>query len=1417
MEGVNDSRIQELKSLLPRCLLPDWVRLGGRASRWLHETSDPVERSLRLDRLITEARQSVEFCELRRQHVPKVTYPESLPITARRAEIVEAIRRNPVVVLAGETGSGKTTQIPKMCLEAGLGVEAMIGCTQPRRVAALSISQRIAEELQVPWGREVGCKIRFDDRTGPETYIKLMTDGILLAETQGDPLLSEYNAIIIDEAHERSLNIDFLLGWLKGLIVRRADLKLVITSATIDTEIFSRHFGNAPVIEVSGRTYPVDVLYAPEGDLSRAVPPRAGVSESAPVSGTEIEVGEPADTDFVSAAVRAAESILLDSDGGDLLIFLPGERDIREASDLLDGRYGREVEVVPLYGRLSSGDQQRVFASIPRRKVVVATNIAETSLTIPGIRFVIDAGLARISHYNPRTRTRRLPVEPVSQSSANQRKGRAGRVEAGICIRLYPEEDFLSRQAFTPPEIQRSNLAEVILRMMAFGLGDIETFPFLQPPSPSSIAGGFALLQELGALDDQRRLTDIGRELARLPIDPTLGRMLLQSREERSTRELLVIAAGMSIQDPRERPLDNREAADAAHRRHAHSQSDFLGLLNLWNAVHEPWESLRTQNARRKFCRQNFLSYLRMREWQEVHSQLEDALGTEGAKPDRAGPTPYEAIHRAILAGLLGHVAHREERNLYKAAGNREVMVFPGSALFDRAERSPRGGPRGSKSASPPKPEKAAQPEWVVAGEVVETSQRFARTIAGIEPTWILQLAPHLCKVAHQNPHWSPEAGRVLVEEVVTFQGFEIQRHKVAYGPLKPEEATAIFIRSALVEETLFPVRQLRGRRTGARNPLEEAEEEAADSVESDLEEAFRRFPFLAENHAVRQKIETWQTRMRHHQLDLDQALYRFYQARIFDVSSVAELQRLVNGLTERTALHVRDGDLVGDRELGYDADAFPDEIVLLGRPVELTYAYAPGEETDGVTLRLPSDLVGDVSAASVFWSVPGLRLDQAKELLESLPKSLRRELQPFAPKCPELARGLVVGTAPLGETLSVWVRDHYQVSVPSEAWKPDTLPAHLRPRLEVLDPRGRVLGSSRDLAALRAHLHQQIAQSALKVTDDAPFWRKAVQQWERYGMRAWSCGDLPSRITVHEGTGPTVYAWPGLQEEEGGVSVRLFRTEGKSREASLRGLGRLVELALEKELAWLEKDLRAVSRLEGIDSGIGTGPELEEASLRCLKRYLLPATLPAVLTQASFHQCVEAARRLLPGLGQQLIDRLRTLLQIRAQVRQRMGSGSPPAAAVAVAPRAQRLTDLSQLGSLTAASGGTAKTAAPSWSSELSALLPHRFPEHLPFERLHHVARYLKALLLRIERAAANPPKDQERARLVAPYSAALRQWQELAGTRGSAALAQEVAALRWMVEEYKVSLYAQELGTAMPVSPKRLDEQLETIRRAG
>ena len=735
---MTEAQINELKALLPRAMLPDWTRLGARAVRLFRDRHHPDKHAALLERLVAQLHASVALREERRVNVPRVSYPPDLPITARKDDIVAAIRAHQVIVIAGETGSGKTTQLPKMCLEAGLGIEAKIGCTQPRRVAAQSISRRLAEELNVAWGREVGCKIRFDDRSNSQTYIKLMTDGILLAETQGDPDLSEYNAIIIDEAHERSLNIDFLLGHLKNLLARRRDLKLLITSATIDTGAFSRHFNDAPIFEVSGRMFPVEVVYQP----------------LAPAS------DESGDVSYVEAAVQAAERLLYETNHGDVLIFMPGERDIREASDQLEGRFHGEAEIIPLFGRLSSGEQQRVFAPSARRKVVIATNIAETSLTIPGIGYVIDTGLARLSRYNPRTRTRRLPIEAISQSSANQRTGRAGRVQSGVCLRLYSAEDFHERAPFTQPEIQRANLAEVILRMKAFYLGDIETFPFVQPPSPAAIAGGYALLQELGALDEQRALTAVGDRLARLPIDPTLGRMLLQSQQEHATRDLLIIAAGLSIQDPRERPLEQKEAAAAAHRRFTDGRSDFLTLLNLWNAVHDEWETLRTQGQRRKFCKQHFLSYLRMREWQDLHAQLHDALADLGNVTLNETNAAYDAIHRSILAGMPGHIAHREERNTYKGAGNRMLTIFPGSGIADRGERPARGraalraasfpdqttpgraqhGPTGVTRATAPRP--PAQPEWIVAGEIVETSQLFARTV-GATRTGAPSIARH--------------------------------------------------------------------------------------------------------------------------------------------------------------------------------------------------------------------------------------------------------------------------------------------------------------------------------------------------------------------------------------------------------------------------------------------------------------------------------------------------------------------------------------------------------------------------------------------------------------------------------------------------------------------------------------------------
>ena len=1380
--GMTDGRIQEIRNLLPQGLLSDWVRLGSRLVRLLRDEHHPDRHEAILSRLLEQARGSVDLRERRRLNVPAVSYPEALPITARKDDIVAAIRQHQVVVIAGETGSGKTTQIPKMCLEAGLGIEAKIGCTQPRRVAALSISRRIAEELNVSWGREVGCKIRFDDRSSPETYIKLMTDGILLAETQGDPLLCDYNAIIIDEAHERSLNIDFLLGYLKGLLVKRPNLKLIITSATIDTAAFSQAFDNAPIIEVSGRLYPVEVIYAPFDAQSE----------------------ESGDVTYIEAAARAAEQALCEPGDGDVLIFMPGERDIRETGDLLKTRFGEQAEIIPLFGRLSAGDQQRVFAPAARRKVVIATNIAETSLTIPGIRYVIDSGLARISRYNSRTRTKRLPIEPISQSSANQRKGRSGRVQNGVCIRLYAEDDFAARPPYTQPEIQRANLAEVILRMKAFRLGEIEAFPFINPPTPAAIQGGYALLQELGALDEARELTPLGRDLARLPIDPTLGRMLLQSQAEHATRELLIIAAGLSIQDPRERPLDQRDAAATAHKRFADPQSDFLALLNVWNAVHDQWETLRTQGQRRKFCKANFLSYLRMREWQDLYAQLHDALEDIGSVRLNESNAAYEAIHRSILAGLLGHVATREERNLYKGAGNRQLTLFPGSALFERGEKPKKPAQRNARPA--PKAEKTNQPEWIVAGEIVETSQLFARTVAAIEPLWIVELAPHLVKVTHDNPHWSAEAGRVLAEERSTLYGLEVRKRNVAYGNINPREATAIFLRAALVEENLFPAPRETGREMDPGSAS--ASQLLAEAASGRDERRPAPYPFVEHNRQVRQKIETWQTRARRHDLgDLDQALLEFYARHIENVSSRDELSRFLRGLPNPEVLHVTEADLIGAQDISYDAAAFPDSVPLGGQPVALAYAYTPGEEHDGVTVQLGHALAQALSSASVEWAIPGLREAQVSEWLRALPKAIRRELMPFPPKVAEIIRDLRPGNHTLSHDLSRFIHQRYGVEVPVSAWPMEGLPPHLRPRVEIVGQDRKPMAAGRDLNQLRAQLERAKVEGP--PAGDPPAWTRLAQQWERFGLTEWTFGDLPERLLAMEDPQAPLYAWPGLGVEEGHVNLRLYRAQAVAQVASLRGVRQLMELALQKDLGWLQKDLRMLARLEPLYADLCTGEELQATALSNLKRHLIPEQALPAMTRANFDAAAGQARERLPGLAAALLARVEPILKGRQDYLRRFKPVPAPAGsqAHAGAAPARTLTGLDQLGPPPAP-----KPKPNPVAGELEALVPRDFLAVIRFEQLPQIPRYLKALYIRAERASLNPIKDQERARQVAPYQEALQRLRS--APPKTEAVLQLAREFRWMLEEFKVSVFAQELGTAFPISAKRLDEQLGRIR---
>ena len=1090
--------------------------------------------------------------------------------------------------------------------------------------------------------------------------------------------------------------------------------------------------------------------------------------------------------------MREAETALCEPGNGDILIFMPGERDIRETCDLLNGRFGREAEIIPLFGLLSAVDQQRVFAPLNRRKIVVATNIAETSLTIPGIRYVIDSGLARISRYNPRTRTKRLPVEPISQSSANQRKGRSGRVQDGVCIRLYSEEDFNERPQYTQPEIQRANLAEVILRMRAYRLGDIETFPFVNPPPPSAIDGGYKLLQELGALDEKRELTQLGHNLSRLPIDPTLGRMLLQSQHEHAGRELLIIAAGLSIQDPRERPLDRKEAAAAAHKRFIDPASDFLSLLKIWDAVHDQWERLRTQGQRRKFCKANFLSYLRMREWQDLHAQLHGALEDLGRFKLNERNADYAAIHRSILTGLLGHVALRKERNQYQGTGNRLLAMFPGSALYDRNERPPKPAARNANQP-PPKHASTQQPPWIVAGEIVETSQLFARTNAGIDPLWIVQLAPHLCKTTHQNPHWSVAAGNVLVDERITLYGMEVRKVKVSHGNVNPEEATEIFIRAALVEDDLLPSRR----------------KVTDDESDDDDTRIFRsadkppplppQYSFLEHNRKIREKVENWQTRVRSHSLgNLDEKLFEFYAQRIQKVSSIHELNRLIRDCGGPEFLCATETDLTGGTALDFDSEAFPDAVPLGGQPVAVAYAYSPGEENDGATVKLGFSLAQTVSQSCVEWSVPGLREGLVNELLRALPKSIRRELQPFPPKVVEIVNELQATGESLQADLALFIRKRYGVEIPLNAWPTDAIPAHLRPRIEVVGNDQKTIGTSRDLATLR----QKLEQVKAKPAPDDSAWSRVAQQWERTGITTWNFGTLPARITVSENGPVPTFAWPGLQLEKETVSLRLFRSEELARRASLGGIHKLIELALPKDFAWLQRDLRALNGFDALVANLCPLDELQADAFENLKRHILPAEIFPMLNEENFLAAVQQTRRQIPGIALKLVDQVGVILRARKEIQSRCG---PSPTLPTTKPKT--LSDLSQL------SIATKDAIKPTnlWADELDALLPRNFLAVIPFTQLANIPRYLKALTTRMERAKLNPVKDKERTALIAPYVAKLKDLSET--TPKSTHRQQRLEEFRWLVEEYKVSVFAQELGTAFPVSPKRLAEKLKEI----
>ncbi len=1228
-------------------------------------------------------------------------YPEALPVSRRHDELLTAIRDHQVVVVAGETGSGKTTQLPKLCLELGRGVRGLIGHTQPRRLAARTVAERIAEELDTELGGAIGYTVRFTDRVGDDTMVKLMTDGILLAEIQRDRMLYQYDTLIIDEAHERSLNIDFILGYLRELLPRRPDLKVVITSATIDPHRFARHFAidgvPAPVVEVSGRTYPVQVRYRPivDPDDPDADPDRDQVQA-------------------IGDAVRELSTL----GPGDILVFCSGEREIRDAADALGRLELRNTEITPLYARLSSADQYKVFQPHTGRRVVLATNVAETSLTVPGIKYVVDAGTARISRYSHRLKVQRLPIEPISRASANQRAGRCGRTSDGVCIRLYAEDDYLARPEFTDPEILRTNLASVILQMAALGLGDLAAFPFLDPPDRRNINDGVQLLQELGALTSEQRLTDMGRSLARLPIDPRLARMVLEADRNGSLREVLVIASALSIQDPRERPSDAEQAADASHARFTDPTSDFATYLNLWRYLRDQQQAL-SGNQFRKLCRAEFLNYLRVREWQDLHGQLRQIARNLGFTASDNESEP-DRVHQAVLAGLLSHVGLKDtSRNEYQGARNARFGIFPGSALF----RKP--------------------PRWVMAAELVETSRLWGRIAARIEPEWVERLADHLIRRTYSEPRWERSRGAVLATERATLYGIPIVTGRsVNYGRIDPVASRELFIRHALVEGDWQTHHE-----------------------------------FYHRNRALLAEVTELENRVRRRDILVDdETLFDFYDARVGeDVVSV----RHFDGWWKKT--RARQPDLLTfDREMLVNATVgavseaqYPNSWHSDGAPLPLTYQFEPGKQDDGVTVDLPLPVLGHVNSHTFGWQVPGLREELVTALIRSLPKQLRRNFVP----APDVARAVLADLPPSSDesllvALSRELRRLTGVVVPLDAWRPDQVPDHLKINFRVVDEQRHTVAEGRDLAELRRELRPRTSAVLAE----------AARDLTRRGLTDWTIGTLPHTFDQIV-SGFPVTGYPALADAGSTVDVRVFDSEAEQRQAMRAGTRRLLMLTVPSPARQVIRGLDNRAKLAlGRNPYGGVGDLLDDCVLASVDHLVAEFGGPA-WDQAAFTALRDAVRANLGATAFQVVDLVRRVLVAWQEAESRLADMPP------FTPR-ESLADV---------------------RAQLKGLVYPGFVTETGLAHLADVARYLRAIDRRLEKIQENPRRDVERTAEIADITAEYRDL--VAALPAGEADTEQVRRIGWMIEELRVSYFAQTLGTAFPVSEKRIHRALDEL----
>jgi len=1238
------------------------------------------------------------MAERRRAAVPPLVYPEALPVSAERERIAAAIRDHQVTVVCGATGSGKSTQLPKICLGLGRGAAGMIGHTQPRRIAARSIATRIAEELGPAGAGLVGWKVRFHDRTGPDCQVKVMTDGILLAEIRQDPRLLRYDTLIVDEAHERSLNIDFLLGYLHRLLPARPDLKLIITSATIDPQRFAAHFASgaspAPIVEVGGSGHPVELRYRPPQDSER------------------LSAGVLAAADELTGPGMPAE--------GDVLVFLPGEREIRETAEALRKHHPPHTEILPLYGRLSSAEQDRVFHRSGRRRVVLATNVAETSLTVPGIRYVVDSGLARISRYSYRSKIQRLQVEPISRASADQRRGRCGREREGICIRLYEEEDYLERAAFTDPEIRRTNLASVILQMETLGLGSIGEFPFLDPPDPRFVRDGYRLLRQLGAVDAHHRVTETGRRLARLPVDPQLGRMLLAAAGSGCLRELLVIASALAVQDPRERPVDRAAEADERHALFAHERSDFLTLLGLWDA----WQERRRHDsgsAQRRWCREHCLSFLRLLEWQDVHRQLLAIVKDMGYRPNEE-PADYAAVHRAVLAGFLSHIGRLDERREYQGARNTRFQLFGDSALAARP------------------------PSWVVVAALVETARVWGRTAAAVEPQWIESAGAHLLRRSWSDPCWQAERGFVTALERVSLFGLVLAAdRRVDFGRVEPAEARRLFIRDGLVAGTL----RTRGR-------------------------------FLAANRALVAEVQGLEAKLRRRELLAGEpALCAFYDARIPQhVCRTKDFERW-RQKAERNApdlLLMSLEDLLTGADLPRPDDC-PDTLEVGANRLPLSYVFHPGSEADGVTVTVPRHLLPLLDEARAEWLIPGWLPEKITALLRALPKPLRRRIVPVPDTARRCLAEMRPGQGRLRAALAAALERVAGIGLEPEVWERTALEPWLELRIALTDEHGQLLAASRDAAALKRRY--------LAGTTPVPATLAGSQgAWGGSGFRDWRFGPMPGPVEIVRGA-TRQRLFPGIADEGGSVACRLYATAGAAAAATRRGVLRLFVLALPQQYRELVRQARGDRELVLLGRELAAEGDLaEEAARAAFAAVFLPDDTAPPRDAASFRARLDAGRATVIEAGEGLIALLREVLALRARIQQRLGAGlGGPGAALASADIDRQLARLVYAG----------------------------FVRDIAPGRLAHLPRYLRAILVRIERLAQGRGEARQMLEL-APHgerlATAAREW-----SSPDAAAAWE--GYRWMVEEFRVSLFAQQLGTAGKVSHARLEEHWARVQR--